>query len=97
MKKGVAERIDECVLRWFSHMKRTEKDMIAKRVYVGESGGSRSVGRPRKRWIDTVTDCLKKRGLDVRQVRRMVHDRSVWRGFVRGNAWGVARGMSMNT
>ena len=23
-------------------------------------------------------------GLDVRQARRMVHDSSVWRGFVRG-------------
>ena len=33
-----------------------------------------------------------KRGLDVRQARRVVEDRSEWRGFVRGNAWGVARG-----
>ena len=62
-----------------------ENDRNAKRVYVGECAGSRSVGRPRKRWIDTVKDCLKKRGLDVREARRMVHDRSVWRGFVRGN------------
>ena len=30
-------------------------------------------------------DYLKKRGLDIRQVRRMVHNRSVWRGFVREN------------
>ena len=56
--------------------------------------GSRYVGRPRKRWIDIVKDCLKKRGLNVRQARRMVHDRSVWRGFVSGNAWGVAGGMN---
>ena len=61
-----------------------ENGRIAKRVYVREYGGSRLVGRPRKRWIDTVKDCLKKRGLDVRQVRRMVHDRSVWRKYVRG-------------
>ena len=52
------------------------------------------MGRPRKRWIDTVEDCLKKRGLDDRQARIMVHDRSVWRGFMRGNAWGVDRGMN---
>ena len=45
-----------------------------------------------KEMIDTVKDCLKKRGLDVRQARRMVHDWSVWGGFVRGNAWGVAQG-----
>ena len=72
-----------------------ENDRIAKRVYVGECTGSRSVGRPRKRWIDTVKDCLKKRGLDVRQARRMVHDRRVRWGFVRGNAWGVAREESL--
>ena len=44
-----------------------ENDRIAKIVYVGECAGSRSVGKPRKRWIDTVKECLKKRGLDVRQ------------------------------
>ena len=43
---------------------------IAKKVYVGECAGCRSVGRPWKRWIDTVKDCLKKRGVDVRQARR---------------------------
>ena len=38
-------------------------------------------------------DCLKKRGLDVRQVWIMVHERSILRGFMRRNAWDVARGM----
>ena len=56
---------------------KNENERIAKKVYVGECAGSRSVGRPRKSWIDTVKDCLKKRGLDVRQARRMVHDKSV--------------------
>ena len=58
-----------------------ENNRIAKRVYVGNCTGSRSVGRPRKRWIDTVEECLKKRNLDVRQARRMVHDKSVPRGL----------------
>ena len=51
-------------------------------------------GSINKRCIDTVKECLKKRGLDVRQARTTVHDRSVWWGFVRGNPWGVARGMN---
>ena len=33
--RGVEERIDEGVLRWFCHVKRMENDRIAKRVYVG--------------------------------------------------------------
>ena len=55
-----------------------------------ECAGSRSVDRPRKRWIDAVKEYLKKRGVDVRETRRMVQDRSEWREFVRGNACGVA-------
>ena len=52
-----------------------------RRQSMYECVGSRSVCRPRKRWIGTVKDCLRIRGLDVRQAR-MVHDRSQWRRFV---------------
>ena len=74
----LAERSDEGVLPWFTHVERMEKDRIAKRVNVGECAGSRSMGWPCKRWIDTVKECLRKRGLDMRQPRRMVQDRSDW-------------------
>ena len=57
-------------------MERMEKDRIAKRAYVGECARSRLMGRPRKRWIGIVKECLMKRGLDVRQARRTVQDRS---------------------
>ena len=89
MRKGLDEIIDEGVLLWVGHVERIERDKRAKRV---ECAGSRSVGSPRKRWIDTVKECLKKSGLDVRQARRMVQDRSEWQGFMRGYAWGIARG-----
>ena len=49
-----------------------EKDRIAKRVDVGEYAGSHSLGKVWKRWIDIMKDCLRNRGLDVRQARRMV-------------------------
>ena len=64
--KGVDEKIDEWVLRWFGHVERMENDRIVKRIYVGDCAGSYLVGRPRKRWIDTMKDYLKNRGLDVR-------------------------------
>ena len=57
-------------------MERMENDKIAKTVYVGECAGSRSVSRPRKIWIDIIKESLRKRGMDVRQARRMVQDRS---------------------
>ena len=70
--KEVDERIDEGVLRWFDHREKMENDMLAKRVIVGECVGSRSVGRPRKRWINALKDCLRKIGLDVRQACIMI-------------------------
>ena len=53
---------------------------------VEECDGNHSLGRTWERWIDTMKDCLRERGFDVRQARRMVHDRNKWWGFVRGNA-----------
>ena len=58
--KGVNEKISEGVLQWFGHAERMENDRIAKRIYVGECAGVCSVGRPRKRLIVTLKDCLKK-------------------------------------
>ena len=31
-----------------------------------------------------MNECIKNKGLDVRQGRRMAHDRSIWRGFKGG-------------
>ena len=78
--KGVDEKIDEGVLQCFGHVERMENDRIAKMVFVGESTSSRPVGRLRKRWIDTVKNCRKKRGLDIRQARKMLNERSVEKG-----------------
>ena len=36
VRKRPDERIDEGVLSWFGHVERMERDMITKRVYVGE-------------------------------------------------------------
>ena len=49
MMKGMDKKIDEGVLRLLDHVERMGNDITAKRVYVGEYAGSRSVGRPRKR------------------------------------------------
>ena len=68
-----------------SPMWREWRGVLLLRVYVREFAGSRSVGRTQKRWLDTVKECLKKIGLDVKQAMRMVQDRREWWGFVRGN------------
>ena len=82
--KGANEKNDEGFLRWFGHVARMENDRIAMTVYVGECAGSRSMGRPRKRWTHTVKNCLKKRGLDIRQKKKRkwcLYDRCIWWGL----------------
>ena len=48
---------DEGILWWFRLMERMENAKMAKRLYVGDSASSYSVGRLRKRWIDTMKEC----------------------------------------
>ena len=88
VNKGLDERINESVLRRFGYVEGMENDRIPKRVYVRECAVNCSLGRPQKRWIDPVKECLRKRSLDHRQAKRMVQDwsESQSRGFVRGNA-----------
>ena len=50
-------------------MEKMENNRIAKMVYVGECAGGHSVSRHRKRWSDTVKDCLKERGIVGRQAK----------------------------
>ena len=71
-----------------------ENDKIDKGVYVGKCVSSRVVGRSGKNCIDSVNECLKKRVLNIEQVRRTVYNRNEWWGFVRENAGGIAQGMN---
>ena len=60
VRKGQDKRIYEDVLHWFGNV---ERDRITKRIYVGVCASSCLVGGRQKRWIDSMKDCLKKRGL----------------------------------
>ena len=62
-----------------------ERDRIAMRVYVGECGGSRSMVRPQKRWIDTGKGCFRKRGLYSGREREWCR--------IGVNGWGLWGGM----
>ena len=69
------EGIGESVLSWFGHIETIRNIRIARRVYGGKCMKSRLIGRPRKKWIDYVSNCLKKKKefWDVGQERRMMY------------------------
>ena len=59
MTKSLDERIDEDVLGWFGYVERMENYRIIGSMQV-VCTSNRLEGRPWKRCIDTVKDCLKK-------------------------------------
>src|SRR5678816_3860301 len=88
VKKGVNERINESTLRWFDHVERMNDSWLVKRMYSGECVGNRPAGRPKKKWIYSVNECLKERNVSFTEERIKVHNRSELQGFVWGHGCG---------
>jgi hypothetical protein len=79
VEKGVIERINESVLRWFGHVERMEDHRLVKKIYNSECVGTRTIGRPKMRWIDSVKRCLMDKGMSLTEARRIVLNREEWR------------------
>ena len=74
--------------RWFGHVERMNDSRLVKRMYSGECVGNQQAGRPKEKWIESVNECLKERNVSLAGARIKVHNRSGWRGFVRGYGCG---------
>ena len=84
-KKGsVSQKIDRSVLRWYGHVERMDDERIAKRVYESHVQGRRRRGRPRKCWMDGVSELVEKMGMNIQEAKVCVQDRSRWRSVCRG-------------
>ncbi|KAJ4428187.1 hypothetical protein ANN_24202 [Periplaneta americana] len=68
-------------LRWASHVERSEKGSLLKKIYRGKSDGRRCVGRPRKKWIEGTEEDIKQMG--IRAWRRKTQDRREWASIAR--------------
>ncbi len=55
---GVVEWVKRNTLRWFEHIERMETEEFVKEVYVSESVGPSSRGRPTGRWRDRVKEYM---------------------------------------
>ena len=62
------------------HMERMNDSRLVKRMYSGECVGNRPAGRPKRKWIESVNECLKERNVSLAEARIKVHDRREWRG-----------------
>ncbi len=85
----VVEWVKRNTLRWFGHIERMGSEEFMKKMYVSESVGPSSRGRPPGRWRDRVKEYMFERsatregGLD--QASRECLDRERWRFFCHGH------------
>jgi len=68
-------------LRWLGHVERMSEESVVKRLYQNTPEGSRSVGRPRLRWMDDVREDLRRMG--VTNLRIHAHRRDDWKMVVK--------------
>jgi hypothetical protein len=69
-------------LRWAGHVARMGEGRDVYRVLVGRHKGKRPVGRPRRRWEDSIKLDLREIGIDGANWIQLAQDRVQWRAFV---------------
>jgi transcription termination factor 2 len=70
-------------MRWAGHVARMgEKKKNAYRILVGKPEGKRPLGRPRRRWVDSIKMDLREIGWDGVNWIDMAQERDQWRALV---------------
>ncbi len=82
---GVVEWVKRNTLRWIGHSERVGSEAFLMKVYMSESVGPNSRGRPLGRWRDIVKGYMCERGASrgrgLNQTRRECFNRERWRLF----------------
>jgi hypothetical protein len=69
-------------LRWAGHVARMEEGKSAFKILTGTLTGKRPLGRPRRRWEDSIRMELKEIGTNTRNLIDSAEDRDYWRALV---------------
>jgi hypothetical protein len=79
---SIGERMDINVFMWYGHVERMEEEKIVKGVYSAKIEGSRASGRPKMRWMDSVGQSVKRKGMSIEETKWCARDRGEWRRVV---------------
>ena len=69
-------------MRWAGHVARMGEERGVYRVLVGKPEGKRSLGRPRRKWVDNIRMDLQEVGCGHLDWIGLAQDRDRWRRFV---------------
>ena len=69
-------------MRWAEHVARMGEERGLYRVLVGKPEGKRPLGRPRRRWVDTIRMGLQEVGCGYMDWIELAQDRDRWRTLV---------------
>jgi hypothetical protein len=69
-------------MRWAGHVARMGETRNAYRMLVGKPEGKRTLGRPRRRWVDNIKMDLRDLGWDGMDWIDLAQDRDQWRALV---------------
>jgi hypothetical protein len=70
-------------MRWARHVARMGKKRNAYKILVGNLEGKRPLGRPRRRWVDSIKIDLGEIGWDGGDGIDRAQDRDQWRALVK--------------
>jgi len=70
------------IMRWPGHVACMGEERGVYRVLVGKPKGWRTVGRPRRRWVDNSRMDLQELGCGYMNWIRLAQDRDSWRTLV---------------
>ena len=69
-------------LRWAAHVALMGEEKGVYRVLLGKPGGRRTLGRPRRRWVDNIRMDLQEVSCVYMDWIGLAHDRDRWRTLV---------------
>ena len=81
MKRELASRVDQRVLRWVVHVNRMDEYRVARWVSMAEVSGVRVRCRQRLYWMNGVKGAFGSREMTVKASRQCENDRKEWRAL----------------